>query len=599
MPANLFSHIRRGLSDNVYHCLVREKVPVNDRDEDTGNTPLVVAIMEKQLEIVQLLVNHGADVNLPDWTGKSTPLDLAEQSGSGSIIQLLKSRGARYGSGSPLHLAAKNGDLLAIEDLLKDGARLNEVDASRGWTPLHYATHYGQKHLVEYLLIRGADVNARDFLGKAHPIDVLGTNNRGDVVRILKRHGAVPAGGSSIHHCAETGDFEGVQRFFDADGRINNRDERNGWMPIHYAVNANDLEMVEFLICLGANVNGADFKGEVSPLDLAFRTGRLEMQALLQSKGAVRKRKHEATGGPGRDGSIFISDDLKHQIQTYITKRGQEESRLQKIIEEETAKNPKRKEKKTVGWKEFLRSKNKPVEDVKAAEQKKVEQARKPVRPIVKRVEQVDVEVRSSRLELDVEQEGFIFFMDIVGYSKKSTDEQRKACKDLGAIVKATTQFQTANALEKLIILPTGDGMVLGFFTYLEDALHCALAVAKAVKSRPDLPLRMGVHCGPVIPMEDINGNLNISGDGINYAQRVMDAGEANHLLVSAATMARFDRPSFVLVNDLGDVVVKHGVVLRLYSLHGAEFGNRDFPSSRVKKAEPPPVAEGRETPRS
>jgi class 3 adenylate cyclase len=148
-------------------------------------------------------------------------------------------------------------------------------------------------------------------------------------------------------------------------------------------------------------------------------------------------------------------------------------------------------------------------------------------------------------------------------------------------------QYKTANALEKLIILPTGDGMVLGFFTYLEDAMNCAIAIAKAVKNRPDLQMRMGVHCGSVIPMEDINGNLNISGDGINYAQRVMDAGETNHLLVSSAVMLKYDRPPYVLVNDLGDVIVKHGVVMHLYSLHGSDFGNKAFPSSRVKKADP------------
>jgi ankyrin repeat protein/class 3 adenylate cyclase len=585
MPANIFSHIRRGLYDNVYHCVVREKVDVNGRDEDTGNTPLVVAVMENQREIAQLLLNNGADVNLPDWTGKNTPLDLAEQSSFLPIVQLLQGRGGKYGSGSGFHLAAKNGDLGAVDTMLEQGQGINEVDAARGWTPLHYAVHHGQKHLVEFLLVKGADVNARDFLGKAHPIDVLGSRNRGDIVRILRRHGAKPAGGLTMHFCAETGDFEGVQRFFDADGRINGRDDRNGWMPIHYAVNAGDLEMVEFLICLGANVNGADFKGELCPLDLAVKSGSLEIQALLQSKGAIRKRKHEGPSG-SRDGSIQISDDLKRQMQTYIERRGREEARLKEIIEEETAKDPQKKEKKVVGWKEFLRSKNKPVEERKAVEEKKVAEVQKPVRKIVKRVEQVDVEVKSSRLELDVEQDGYIFFMDIVGYSKKTTDEQRKACKDLGVIVKGTVQFQTANALEKLIILPTGDGMVLGFFTYLEDALNCGVAVAKAVKNRPDLQMRMGVHCGPVIPMEDINGNLNISGDGINYAQRVMDAGESNHLLVSAAVMARYERPSYVLVTDLGDVVVKHGVVLRLYSLHGSDFGNREFPASRVKKAE-------------
>ncbi len=586
MPANLFSHIRRGLYDNVYHCVVRERTDVNGRDEDTGNTPLVVAVMENKLEIVQLLLIHGADVNLADWTGKNTPLDLAEQAGLLPIAHLLQSRGAKYGSGSGFHLAAKNGDLAAVDAMLMGGQGINEVDAARGWSPLHYAVHYGQKHLVEFLLIKGADVNVRDFLGKAHPIDVLGSRNRGDIVRVLRRHGAKPAAGLTIHFCAETGDFEGVQRFFDAEGRINGRDEKNGWMPIHYAVNADDIEMVEFLICLGANVNGADFKGEVSPLDLAVRSGNVQMQALLQSKGAIRKRKHEGVSG-SRDGSIQISEDLKRQMQAYIERRGREEVRLREILEEETAKDPRKKEKKTVNWKEFLRSKNKPVADRKGVEKKKVVEAQKPVRKIVKRVEQVDVEVKSSRLELDVEQEGYIFFMDIVGYSKKSTEEQRKACKDLGAIVKGTVQFQTANALEKLIILPTGDGMVLGFFTYLEDALNCGVAVAKAVKNRPDLQMRMGVHCGPVIPMEDINGNLNISGDGINYAQRVMDAGESNHLLVCAAVMARYDRPSYILVNDLGDVVVKHGVVLRLYSLHGSDFGNREFPATRVKQAEP------------
>ena len=99
--------------------------------------------------------------------------------------------------------------------------------------------------------------------------------------------------------------------------------------------------------------------------------------------------------------------------------------------------------------------------------------------------------------------------------------------------------------------------------------------------------MRMGVHCGSVIPMEDINGNLNISGDGINYAQRVMDAGETNHLLVSSAVMLKYDRPAYVLVNDLGDVIVKHGVIMHLYSLHGSDFGNKVFPSSRVTKVEP------------
>ena len=470
--------------------------------------------------------------------------------------------------------------------MLEKGQEINEVDAGKGWTPLHYAVNYGQKHLVEYLIIKGADVNRKDFLGKNNPIDVLSNINRGEIVKILNRYGAKSAGGTSIHFCAETGDFEGVQRYFDKDGKINGRDEKNGWMPLHYAVNANDIDMVEFLIHLGANVNGADFKGELAPLDLAFKTGNPEMQAYLQAKGAQRKRKHDLGGG-GKDVNIYISEDVKKQIALFVEKRNREEAAIKKHEEEQAAKEPKKKEVKKINWKDFLKLKNIPVEE-KKPEEKKVEQVvPKPIKQIVKKVENVDIEVKSSRLQLDTEQEGYIFFMDIVAYSKKTTEEQKKACKDLGTIIKSTMQFKTANALEKLIILPTGDGMVLGFFTYLEDALNCAITVAKAVKNRPDLQMRMGVHCGNVIPMEDINGNLNISGDGINYAQRVMDAGESNHLLVSSNVMLKYDRPSYVLVNDLGDVVVKHGVIMHLYSLHGSDFGNKEFPSSRVKKAEP------------
>ena len=582
MAANIFTHIRRGLYDKVYNCIDKEKINVNQRDDDTGNPPIVIAVEENQIEIVRLLLNHGADANIKDWTSKNTALDIAEQKGFRSIVEVLQQRGAKYSSGSSFHLAAKNGDIVSIEEMLEKGIDINEVDAGKGWTALHYAVNYGQKHLVEYLIIKGADVNKKDFLGKSNPIDVLSNINRGEIVKILNNYGAKSSGGVSIHFCAETGDFEGVQSFFDKDGKVNGRDEKNGWMPLHYAVNANDIEMVEFLICLGANVNGADFKGEVAPLDLAFKTGNIKMQTLLQLKGAARKKKID-NGGGGKDVTIHISEEFKKQMQAYIDKRNQEEAVLKKIHEEEVSKDPKKKDKKTINWKEFLKSKNKPIEEKKIEEVKKIE-APKPPKKIINQVAAIDAEVKSSRLELDKIQDGYIFFMDIVGYSKKTTDEQRKCFKDLGEIVKSTIQFKTANALEKLIVLPTGDGMILGFFTYLEDAINCGIAVAKAVKNRPDLEMRMGIHCGDVCPLEDINGNLNISGDGINYAQRVMDAGESNHLLISSDVMAKYDRPNYVLVEDLGDVIVKHGVIMRLYSLYSSDFGNKNFPNSRVKK---------------
>ena len=602
MDASIFRYIKSGFTAGIRDWIRAHAQEINERDPATGNPPLIAAVEHNQREIVQLLLEHGADVNITDWTGKSTALDQADDKGFRNLVTLLKDHGGQHKSGSGFHLAAKNGDLDTVEKFLSSGQGINEVDATRGWSALHYASHYGQKHLVEFLLMRGADPNQRDFLGSATAIDVLDRTSRGAIVALLKRAGCKPVAGTSIHFCAETGDFEGVQAFCDADTRINNRDEKNGWMPIHFAVNANDVDMVEFLIHLGANVNGADFKGEIAPLDLAFKNGNVEMQALLQSKGAVRKRKHDGEAKTGNT-EFFVSPSIKKQIQEFLERREREEAALRKIQQEAGSKAPAtsantkatgaattaRKETQKISWMDFLRSKNKPVPSPKPPTQGSTPApAPKPKTPrkAVQRVERIDTEVKSSRLELDVKQEAYLLFMDIIGFSKKSTDEQKQVCKDLGLLVKGTLQFKTANALEKLIILPTGDGMVMGFFTYLEDAVLCAVDLARKVRVRTDFALRLGVHCGEVYPVEDINGNLNITGDGINMAQRVMDAAEDNQLLVSAAVMTRLQRPSFILVEDLGPVRVKHGTVLQMYNLHGSDFGRKGFPSSRAERVE-------------
>ena len=118
MAINIFTHIKRGLYDNVYNCIEKEKIDVNQRDDDTGNPPLVVAVEENQIEIVKLLLNRGADVNVKDWTSKNTALDISEQKGFKHISELLQGRGAKYSSGSSFHLAAKNGDIVSIEEML-------------------------------------------------------------------------------------------------------------------------------------------------------------------------------------------------------------------------------------------------------------------------------------------------------------------------------------------------------------------------------------------------------------------------------------------------------------------------------------------------
>src|ERR1043166_7397642 len=126
-----------------------------------------------------------------------------------------------------------------------------------------------------------------------------------------------------------------------------------------------------------------------------------------------------------------------------------------------------------------------------------------------------------------------VLFMDIVGYSKLLIDEQRKLLDTLNQIVRNTDAFREADAVGRLIKIPTGDGMALVFRDDPEAPVECALQISRALKVHPELPLRIGVHSGPVSGVIDVNERANVAGAGINLAQRVMDCGDAGHILLS------------------------------------------------------------------
>src|SRR6266702_626004 len=126
-----------------------------------------------------------------------------------------------------------------------------------------------------------------------------------------------------------------------------------------------------------------------------------------------------------------------------------------------------------------------------------------------------------------------VLFIDIVGYSKLLINEQHELLQELNQIVRATEAFRVAEAAGKLIRLPTGDGMALAFATTPEAPVQCALGISKALKSHPELRVRMGIHSGPVSEITDLNEQANIAGAGINIAQRVMDCGDSGHILLS------------------------------------------------------------------
>ncbi len=173
-----------------------------------------------------------------------------------------------------------------------------------------------------------------------------------------------------------------------------------------------------------------------------------------------------------------------------------------------------------------------------------------------------------------------VLFMDIVGYSKLLVDEQTGVLRQLNGIVRNTDQFRVAEAADKLIRLPTGDGMVLVFFNSPETPVRCAVEIGKALKDCPGLGLRMGVHSGPVNKISDVNDRSNLAGSGINIAQRVMDCGDAGHILLSKRVAEDLEQHSKWRphLHDLGECEVKHGVRVNVVNLCTGEVGNAELP---------------------
>jgi TolB-like protein/class 3 adenylate cyclase/Flp pilus assembly protein TadD len=185
----------------------------------------------------------------------------------------------------------------------------------------------------------------------------------------------------------------------------------------------------------------------------------------------------------------------------------------------------------------------------------------------------------ASEIKKEIQLEiAHVLFVDIVGYSKLSINDQRGAIDELTQAVRMSEQVQNAEAAGRLIKIPTGDGMALVFYKSPEEPVECALEISRALKERRQL--RMGVHCGPVSGVIDVNGQANLAGAGLNMAQRVMNCGDAGHILLSkrvAEDLGEYEhwRP---LLHDVGECEVKHGMRVSIVNLHADEVGNSQLP---------------------
>jgi TolB-like protein/class 3 adenylate cyclase len=183
----------------------------------------------------------------------------------------------------------------------------------------------------------------------------------------------------------------------------------------------------------------------------------------------------------------------------------------------------------------------------------------------------------NKEIELEI---GHVLFIDIVGYSKLLIDEQRDYLHTLNEVVRRTDSFRRAEAAGKLTRLPTGDGMALVFTTTPDAPVSCALEISKALRSHPELRVRMGIHSGPVSGTTDVNDRSNVAGAGINLAQRVMDCGDAGHILLSKRVADDLEqyRQWRSHLHDLGECEVKHGARVHVVNLYTDELGNPETP---------------------
>src|SRR5215468_483075 len=182
-----------------------------------------------------------------------------------------------------------------------------------------------------------------------------------------------------------------------------------------------------------------------------------------------------------------------------------------------------------------------------------------------------------KEIELEI---AHVLFLDFVAYSKLSVNEQHARIEELNEAVRQSERFRKAEATNRILKIPTGDGMALVFYKSPEEPAQCAVEINRALKNNQRLQIRMGIHSGPVSGVVDVNERTNVAGAGINVAKRVMDCGDAGHILLShhvAEDLEHYERWRPFL-HDIGIFDVKHGARVSVTNLYSDDVGNPELP---------------------
>ena len=507
-----------------------------------------------------------------------------------------------------LHILAQNGNIKGIKAALKNKRAFLSLDEDLGWSPLHYASNRSKAKAVQVMLDGGVSPNIKsnppqkqkqndwnlaiEKSGKqknpiVYPMDVAEGPNRTKILSNLKKKGGKFYGNEmTLHHAVQMEDVDEIESLVEDESvKINGRDGR-GWMPLHYAVELGNQEICEILFEYKANPNGSCHDGNLNPYEIANDNNNQELLEYLKSKGCQKnhnrnyKKQNVSSASQIKVGS---SQPKKYKSMEFQNVKKAPTSLWGKMTESKSDKQTREEASKKEHEERNARIK-------KAVDKAKEEEDRlKKARVIKWKWGEDPFACKGDAITYDSPCESYTYFMDIVGYSKKSTAMQKKVMDDLIVIVKGTAGYQQAQRQGKLIILPTGDGMALVFFNSVHAAFKCAVDVGKKCYKSADIGLRNGLYTGPVVPVRDINNNPNVSGHGINMAQRCMDAGDNDHILISNGVymnVSEMDIPGLKF-EDWGQVFVKHGSTVHLHTAYGPGFGRTEFPDWRgTKKAE-------------
>jgi len=516
-----------------------------------------------------------------------------------------------------LHQLAATGNLRCIKKALETPNLFYSTDENNGWTPLHYASNKSKVKIVSVILEAGVDPNTPSkpvsvkqsswnlaiMEDKECPIvtamDVADGPNRHKIVGSLRDAGGMFYNKElTLHQCVQLEDIDEIEGLLEDDSlKINARDHR-GWMALHYAVDINNINIVKLLLDAKANINGSTYNPNdqfhYNAWEIANANNSNVMLDYIVKRGACKHPSRDNPKYKPRVNNQVIDNKAADEALGRIRKERREQDEDRKALQEPDTLlgklfESKEKKEKREAVKCRIAAEQAKARREAAEKIQKEEDDKKKQRVIKWKWGQDPFKLKGEGIQYDSPCRAHTYFMDIVGYSKKTTAEQKKVTDELIDYVKSTQGYQQADRQGKLIILPTGDGMALVFFNSVNAAFKCMVDVGRMTYKHSSIGLRNGLYSGPVVPVKDINDNPNVSGTGINMAQRCMDAGDNDHLLISNDVhqyVCEMDIPGLKF-DDWGPVIVKHGTTVHMWTAYGNNFGRREFPTWRgTKKAE-------------